>query len=248
MAEKVKTSKKLRGIWLKNAGGTPPIKTVKECAIFLQNQLEDYATTGDNADILGWLEKTHMAAIPIARAITIEKERLDNKLPDSGISDAELKRLQRDSMLELIQHANAMIALINTGSLSLKITSHRETTALYVTESNTAGSKTIEQPLTRRLNKFVKELKENLPAEEEIARSRKSGTSIGREMAIQSIVEAWYDITEKPPERLKRNTEQELYGEFHDFLKSALQLFPYKNASTEGAIKIANDYWKSRNA
>lgn len=247
MAEKVRTSKKLRGIWLKNVGQTPPIKTVKECACFLQNQLKDYAPTGDNADILGWLEKTHMAAIPIARAITIEKERLDNKLPDSGISDAELKRLQRDSMLELIQHANAMIALINTGSLSLKITAHLETTALYVTQSNTAGRKTIEQPLTRRLNQFVKELKENLPVEEEIARTKKSGTSRGREMAIWSVVDAWHDITGKPPEKLKRDKLNETYGGFHNFLRSALMLFPYTNPGIEGAINIANDYWKYKN-
>lgn len=245
-------------IYRKSATGYFDACDVTKFHDFLNDYLKEYIFPRDiqlsENEIIERLQIVQKSARCLAVTFLTYKSMSKNGIPDSEIIFKEIVSHQQKQLSNLKDHIDGILKIISDTDLPLEIVDLQVDANIIVKcdNPNCGNLKKFSQPsLGKKLQYIGKHLQELIKPEttETDKKNKKRSKAPIRGEIISTLTNAWIDITNKPPERLKRNTgidkTDQSYGEFKDYMKAGLKLFKAK-IYVEEAIKEAYPHFLKR--
>lgn len=213
-----------------------------KCRQFLNESLHNYIEIlnkdQSQEGIIQTLELVEKISRRLATLYHQCEPHRQKKLSDSDILFEEIENYTNSQLLKLkhcIDEALSVIKNINT----YKIQGFNHNKSVHVRCNNTecGNIRTLNFPSwTKQAEDFSHQL-ETLTHPQKTAVHRTKGNKPLRKAIINSLMEAWIEITNTPPEPLNRDRQKEQFvGKFSEFMKKGLALFNI-GISLECAIK-----------
>lgn len=206
----------------------PPIQKIKICEKLLERHfnISDKNESLSDEEIIDYLSKRKHVAKRIATAIHAIELLKKNRLPDSALTHEEIFSHQNAQLIKLKRSALEAAEIIEKTTFPFQIA---------------ASINIITPNIAVKINDLIKSIEIHIKTIPKPPK-RKKDVLPHRAEIIKELTLAWVEMTDSPPEKLKRK-DQEPYGKFYNFMNDALTLFR-NSIHTEEAIKESVRYYE----